>query len=152
MTWRDRQGSFIDLRDGSGRIRLYPPMTSRKPTPSSDADTGDIIGVEGMASNPPRISVHALAEAAVKTDTTADKFHADPRYRYRQRYVDLIINPEVKDTFIKQQDISYPEFLDARGYIEVDGSHTLLARPPALYHPPQHLIWICICGLKPSFI
>ncbi len=152
MTWRDMgKASFIDLRDGSGRIQVYIRINDVGEEAYAEFgrwDTGDIIGVEGTVFRTRRgeISVHATSLKLLSKSLIPlpDKFHGlkDPDTRYRQRYVDLIINPEVKDTFIKRSRIIslIREFLDARGYIEVDTPvlHTLeigaAARPFITHH------------------
>ena len=152
MTWRDMgKASFIDLRDGSGRIQVYiriDDVGEESYAEFGHWDIGDIIGVEGTVFRTRRgeISIHAASLKLLSKSLLPlpDKFHGlkDTDTRYRQRYVDLIINPEVKDTFIKRSRIIslIREFLDARGYLEVDTPvlHTLeigaAARPFVTHH------------------
>ncbi|HCA28269.1 MAG TPA: lysine--tRNA ligase [Ruminococcaceae bacterium] len=152
MTWRDMgKASFIDIRDGSGRIQVYIRINDVGEDNYAEFghwDIGDIIGIEGTVFRTRRgeISVHATALKLLTKSLRPlpDKFHGlkDTDTRYRQRYVDLIINPEVKDTFIKRSRIIslIREFLDARGYLEVDTPvlHTLeigaAARPFVTHH------------------
>lgn len=152
MTWRDMgKASFIDLRDGSGRIQVYiriDDVGEESYAEFGHWDIGDIIGVEGTVFRTRRgeISIHAAGLKLLSKSLLPlpDKFHGlkDTDTRYRQRYVDLIINPEVKDTFIKRSRIIslIREFLDARGYLEVDTPvlHTLeigaAARPFVTHH------------------
>jgi lysyl-tRNA synthetase class 2 len=152
MTWRDMgKVAFIDLRDGSGKIQVYIRVNDIGEENYAEFnrwDTGDIIGVEGTVFRTRRgeISVHAtfLKLLSKSLLPLPDKFHGlkDPDTRYRQRYVDLIINPEVKDTFIKRSKIIslIREFLDNKGFIEVDTPvlHTVAiganARPFVTHH------------------
>ena len=125
------KASFAHLLDPDGQIQIYV----RRDDVGEDAykdfkdfDIGDIVGVTGVVfkTKSGEISVHA---SAVKLLTKSlhplpEKFHGltDTDTRYRQRYVDLIVNPEVKDTFIKRSQIlrELRAFLDGRGYLEVD--------------------------------
>ncbi|MDD2418277.1 MAG: lysine--tRNA ligase [Oscillospiraceae bacterium] len=152
MTWRNMgKASFIDLRDGSGRIQVYIRIDDVGEDVYAEFghwDVGDIIGVEGTVFRTRRgeISVHSNSLKLLSKSLLPlpDKFHGlkDTDTRYRQRYVDLIINPEVKDTFIKRSRIItlIREFLDARGYLEVDTPvlHTseigAAARPFVTHH------------------
>ena len=152
MTWRDMgKASFVDLRDGSGRIQIYIRINDVGEDSYAEFgrwDTGDIIGVKGIAFRTRRgeISVHA-AELTLLSKSLIplpDKFHGlrDIDTRYRQRYIDLIINPEVKDTFIKRSRIMalIRRFLDERGFLEVETPvlHTIdlgaAARPFITHH------------------
>ncbi len=152
MTWRDMgKASFIDLQDGSGRIQVYIRINDvGEDTYAAFRkwDVGDIIGVKGFVFRTRRgeISVHAkeIVLLSKSLRPLPDKFHGlkDTDTRYRQRYMDLIINPEVKDTFVKRSRITalIREFLDSRGYLEVDTPvlHTLeigaSARPFVTHH------------------
>ena len=138
------KASFIELLDKEGRIQVY--ITRDDLCPDDDKsrynvffkrqlDLGDIVGVEGFVfrTQTGEITVHAqtltlLAKSlrplpVVKTagGQTYDGF-SDPELRYRQRYVDLIVNPGVKETFLKRSQVlrSMREFFDNRGYIEVE--------------------------------
>ncbi len=152
MTWRDMgKATFIDIRDGSGRIQVYIRVNDVGEETYAEFnrwDTGDIIGVQGTVFRTRRgeISVHAtgLKLLAKSLLPLPDKFHGlkDPDTRYRQRYIDLIINPEVKDVFIKRSRIIslIRQFLDSRGFLEVDTPvlHTVeigaTARPFVTHH------------------
>ncbi|MCI8554877.1 MAG: lysine--tRNA ligase [Clostridiales bacterium] len=152
MTWRDMgKASFVDLQDGSGRIQVYIRINDvgeEAYAAFRKWDVGDIIGVKGFVFRTRRgeISVHAreLLLLSKSLRPLPDKFHGlkDTDTRYRQRYVDLIINPKVKDTFVKRSRILslIREFLDSRGYLEVDTPvlHTLeigaAARPFVTHH------------------
>ncbi len=132
MTWRNMgKASFIDLRDASGRMQVYLKINDLGEEAYADFNTwdiGDIIGVEGFVFRTRRgeISVHATAISLLSKALLPlpDKWHGlkDTEMRYRQRYVDLITSPEVKDTFVKRSQIirEIRSFLDARGYLEVE--------------------------------
>lgn len=125
------KASFFDLRDAQGRVQVY----IRKDVVGDDAyadfkkwDIGDIVGVKGEAfkTHKGEISVKA-AEVVLLAKSLLplpEKFHGlkDTDLRYRQRYVDLIINPEVKEAFVKRSMIirAMRSFLDNRGYLEVE--------------------------------
>jgi lysyl-tRNA synthetase class 2 len=125
------KASFAHMQDGSGKIQIYvrrDDIGEESYTAFKDMDIGDILGVEGRVfrTKAGEISVRATS---VKLLTKClhplpEKFHGlkDMDLRYRQRYLDLIVNPEVKDTFVKRSRIlsAVREFLDARGYLEVD--------------------------------
>ena len=109
MTWRDMgKASFIDLNDASGRIQVYVRINDvgeEAYAAFGRWDTGDIVGVKGTVFRTRRgeISVHAMSLTLLSKSLLPlpDKFHGlkDTDTRYRQRYMDLIINTEVKDTF-----------------------------------------------------
>lgn len=123
--------SFIDIQDGEGRIQIFAQMNSLGKElyeKLKDYDLGDIIGVKGevFKTNAGEISVRAkeIVLLTKSLQILPEKFHGlkDPDLRYRQRYVDLIVNPEVKETFILRSKIikAVRKFLDDRGFIEVD--------------------------------
>ncbi len=93
-----------------------------------DTDIGDILGVTGVVFRTQKgeISVHAETVTLLSKSLKVlpEKFHGlkDPDLRYRQRYVDMIVNPEVRDTFRKRSRIiaAVRAFLDERGFLEVD--------------------------------
>ena len=125
------KASFADLQDKDGRIQLYVRKDMVGEEDYADFkkwDIGDIIGVEGIVfrTHMGEISIKAtkIVLLAKSLLPLPEKFHGlkDQELRYRQRYVDLIINPEVKDTFIKRSQImrELRSFLDGRGFIEVD--------------------------------
>lgn len=125
------KASFIDLRDASGRMQIYVRINDvgeEAYAAFNTWDIGDIIGVEGFVfrTRKGEISVHAkeirlLSKALLPLP---DKWHGlkDTELRYRQRYVDLITSPEVKETFVKRSQIirEIRSFLDGRGYLEVE--------------------------------
>ena len=104
-------------------------MTSaRRITLHSKYDIGDIIGIKGFVfkTKTGEISVHAkeVVLLSKSLQVLPEKFHGlkDQELRYRQRYVDLIVNPESRDTFIKRSKIitEIRRFLDAKGFLEVE--------------------------------
>ncbi|MDL2287544.1 lysine--tRNA ligase [Eubacteriales bacterium OttesenSCG-928-G02] len=132
MSRRDMgKANFIDILDGSGRIQVYIKLDEIGEDKFNEYrkwDIGDIIGIKGYVFRTKRgeISVHATGLILLSKSLLPlpEKFHGlkDTDLRYRQRYVDLIVNPEVKDIFIKRSKIikNIREFLDVKGYIEVD--------------------------------
>ncbi len=132
MSWRDMgKATFMDLRDSSGKIQLYIKIDAigeQTYAEMSQWDLGDIIGVKGKVFRTRRgeISV-AAAEMTLLSKSLRplpDKWHGlkDVDLRYRQRYVDLIANPEVKESFIKRSRIirEIRAYLDAKDYLEVE--------------------------------
>ena len=125
------KASFAHLLDGEGDIQFYV----RRDDVGEEAykafkqwDLGDIVGVTGTVfrTQMGEVSVHA-AEITLLTKSLKvlpEKFHGlvDTDLRYRQRYVDTIVNPEVRDLFVKRSKIisAVREFLDGRGFLEVD--------------------------------
>lgn len=132
MSWRDMgKASFMDLRDRSGRIQLYLKIDDIGEEAYAGLkkwDIGDIIGVRGFVFRTRRgeISIHCLEVKLLSKSLRPlpEKFHGlkDQETRYRQRYLDLIVNPEVKDTFEKRSRIMkyIRNYLDNRGYMEVE--------------------------------
>ena len=125
------KASFADLQDKEGRIQLYVRKDMVGEEDYADFkkwDIGDIIGVEGIVfrTHMGEISIKAtkIVLLAKSLLPLPEKFHGlkDQELRYRQRYVDLIINPEVKDTFVKRSQImrELRSFLDGRGFLEVE--------------------------------
>ena len=125
------KASFAQLQDPDGKIQIYVRRDDVGEEEYKDfkaLDIGDIVGVAGTVfkTKTSEISVHAT-EVRLLTKSLhplPEKFHGltDTDTRYRQRYVDLIVNPEVKDAFIKRSRIlrELRAFLDGRGYLEVD--------------------------------
>jgi len=123
--------SFCDLQDRDGRIQLYARQDEMEEAvykKFKKYDIGDIIGVTGQVFRTQRGEISVRAGDIVLLSKSLlplpEKFHGlqDRELRYRERYVDLIVNPEVKRNFIlRSQFIRYVrEFLDARGYLEVE--------------------------------
>ena len=153
MTSRRIMGkaSFAHLLDGEGDIQIYVRRDDVGEEPYmafKQDDIGDILGVKGTVfrTQTGEISVHTTEVKLLckSLKVLPEKFHGlvDTDLRYRQRYVDMIVNPEVRDTFRKRSRIiaAVREFLDGRGFIEVDTPvlHTLeigaSARPFRTHH------------------
>ena len=139
------KASFAEIQDSEGRIQLYFNRDEIDTTPESQQynevfkkliDLGDILGVEGtlfttqVGEKTVMVKKFTLLSKALrplplpKVDADGkvhDEFN-DPELRYRQRYVDLIVNPQVKDTFIKRTKItnSIRKFFNDKGYLEVE--------------------------------
>ena len=125
------KASFAHLLDGDGKIQLYvsrDDLGEEAYAGFKKWDVGDIIGVEGILfrTRTGEISVHAKSATLLAKSLLPlpEKFHGltNLEQRYRQRYVDLIVNPEVKDTFVKRSKILsiIRSYLDSKGYLEVD--------------------------------
>lgn len=123
--------SFIDLRDSEGKIQLFvkkDALGDEEYEVFKLYDIGDIVGVEGEVfktkTKEISIKVSKVILLTKSLQILPEKFHGlkDQDLRYRQRYVDLIMNPEVKETFILRTKIikSIREYLDDRGFIEVE--------------------------------
>lgn len=139
------KASFAELQDSQGKVQVY--FNRDEICPDEDKtlynevykkllDIGDIIGIEGtlfttqVGEKTVQVSRFTVLNKTLrplplpKTDAEGkiyDEFN-DPELRYRQRYVDLIVNPSVKDTFIKRTKItnSIRSFFNERGYLEVE--------------------------------
>lgn len=125
------KASFCHIQDMQGKIQSYVSLNDlgeEKYKKFKEFDIGDIIGITGFVfkTKTGEISVHAkdviLLCKALRP--LPEKFHGlkDTDLRYRQRYVDLIVNPEVKETFLKRTKIlkEIRNVLDSKGYLEVD--------------------------------
>ena len=138
------KASFIELQDSKGRIQVYITRDDICPDENKEMyntvfkrllDLGDFIGIEGFVfrTQMGEISIHAkrltvlsksikpLPIVKYKDGVAYDKFE-DPELRYRQRYVDLAVNEEIKDIFIKRSKVysSMREYFNAKGYMEVE--------------------------------
>ena len=151
-SWRDMgKANFIDIRDDSGRMQVYVRIDDIGDDNFKEFkkwDLGDIVGVSGFVFKTRRgeISVHAKSIKLLSKSLLPlpEKWHGlkDKEERYRKRYLDLIANPEIKDTFVKRSMIlrEIRSFLDSKGYLEVDTPvlHTLeigaAARPFVTHH------------------
>ena len=132
MSWRDMgKANFIDIRDSSDRIQVYVRTNDIGEETFADFkkwDIGDIVGIEGYIFRTRRgeISLHAKKIVLLTKSLLPlpEKWHGlkDQDTRYRQRYTDLICNPDVKDTFIKRSKIiaSIRRYLDSKGFMEVE--------------------------------
>ena len=136
--------SFFELQDHTGRIQVYIKRDDVAPGEDKTLyntvfkkllDIGDIIGVKGFAfiTQTGELSVHcqeftvlskSIRPLPIVKEKDGQVFDAftDPEQRYRQRYVDLIVNPQVKDTFLKRTKIvnTMRQFFNEKGYIEVE--------------------------------
>ena len=132
MSRRDMgKANFIDIMDASGRIQCYVRINDIGEETFDEYrkwDIGDIVGISGTVFRTRRgeISVHVyeIELLAKSLLPLPEKFHGltNTDMRYRQRYVDLIMNPEVKDTFVKRSLIlrEIRAYLDSKGFLEVD--------------------------------
>ena len=121
---------FLDLRDSEGNIQVFArkDVLEEKYEDVKGIDIGDIVGVKGIVfkTEAGEITVRAtdISLLSKSLQILPEKFHGlkDPDLRYRQRYVDLIVNPEVKDVFIKRNKIikKIREFLDKKDFLEVE--------------------------------
>lgn len=125
------KASFFHLLDSDGRFQIYArrdDVGEESYAAFKRCDVGDIFGVEGFVfrTQTGEISIHAQKITLLTKSLLPlpEKFHGltNTDLRYRQRYVDLIVNPEVKDTFIKRSKIltEIRAYLDSKGYLEVD--------------------------------
>ena len=125
------KASFCNILDLSGNIQSYVARDSIGEESYKDfkkLDIGDIIGIEGevFKTKTGEISIHASAVKLLSKSLQIlpEKFHGltNTDTRYRQRYVDLIVNPEVRDTFIKRSRIisAVRRYLDGQGFMEVE--------------------------------
>ena len=125
------KASFVHMMDGEGRIQAYVRRDDVGEDVYADfktMDIGDIIGIRGTVfrTKTGEISVHAhqLELLTKSLRVLPEKWNGlkDQDIRYRQRYVDTIVNPEVKDVFVKRSQIikALREFLDSKGFLEVD--------------------------------
>ena len=134
------KASFVHIQDGSGaRFQLYlrrDDLAEGVYQAFKHWDIGDIIGVRGqlMRTRTGELSLHASEVRLLSKSLRPlpEKWHGltDQETRYRQRYVDLIVNPEVRETFIRRSQVvrAIRHFLDARGFLEVE--------TPMMHHIP----------------
>ncbi len=132
MSWRKMgKAHFLDIRDHTDRMQVYVSMNDLGKEAFEKFkkwDIGDIIGIEGFVFRTKKgeISVHAKSVTLLSKSLLPlpEKWHGlkDQDTRYRQRYLDLICNPQVKDTFVKRSQImrEIRAYLDNLGYVEVD--------------------------------
>ena len=125
------KASFCTIQDSQGNIQSYVSTNDLGEESYKEFktyDVGDIVGITGFVfkTRTEEISVHAkeIVLLSKSLRPLPEKFHGlkDTDLRYRQRYVDLIVNPEVKDTFIKRSQIisEIRKVLDEKGYLEVE--------------------------------
>lgn len=150
------KAGFIDIQDAEGRIQSYvrkDRIGEEEYTIFKTYDIGDIVGIEG------EVFITKRGEISVKADKVTllskslqvlpEKYHGlkDQELRYRQRYVDLIVNPEVKDAFITRTKAlkALRAYLDERGFLEVETPilNTIAgganARPFITHHNTLHI-------------
>ena len=132
MSKRDMgKAGFCDIQDRDGKIQIYVKLDNVGPETFEEFkkyDIGDIIGVKGTVFKTHKGEISVKAEnillLAKSLQPLPEKWHGlkDIDLRYRQRYVDLIINPDVKNTFIARSKIikAIRNFLDERGFLEVE--------------------------------
>lgn len=125
------KASFINIQDREGRLQGYiskNDVGDESYLAFKKFDIGDIVGVKGVVFRTQKgeISVRAseITLLSKSLKVLPEKFHGlnDQELRYRQRYLDLIVNPDVKDTFIKRSAVlrEIRNYLDARGFLEVE--------------------------------
>ncbi|MBC8545750.1 lysine--tRNA ligase [Clostridiaceae bacterium NSJ-31] len=158
MSRRDMgKASFLDIQDHTGRMQVYLKIDQVGEESYREMkeswDIGDIVGVKGYVFRTRRgeISVHATGIVLLSKSLLPlpEKFHGlkDTDTRYRQRYLDLIVNPEVKDVFVKRSRIitEIRNFLDGENFLEVETPvlHTIAggasARPFITHHNAQDM-------------
>ncbi len=125
------KASFCHIQDSEGKIQSYVSINElgeESYKEFKEYDIGDIIGITGFVfkTKTGEISIHAKAVTLLSKSLRPlpEKFHGlkDTDLRYRQRYVDLIMNPEVKETFVKRAEIikEIRRFMNEKGYMEVE--------------------------------
>lgn len=150
------KASFVDVRDSSEKMQVYiriDDVGEESYESVKKIDIGDIVGITGFVFRTRRgeISVHAKEFTLLSKSLLPlpEKFHGlkDTEIRYRQRYLDLIVNPDVKDTFVKRSRIitEIRKFLDNQKFIEVETPvlHSVAggasARPFITHHNAQDI-------------
>lgn len=146
------KASFCDIQDRDGRIQSYVSKTEIGEESYADFkkyfDIGDIIGIKGIVFKTQKeeitVKAHEIYLLSKSLQILPEKFHGlkDQDLRYRQRYVDLIVTPEVKETFLKRSAIikSIRNFLDKKDFLEVETpilqniAGGALARPFTTHH------------------
>ncbi|MGI5966202.1 MULTISPECIES: lysine--tRNA ligase [Anaerotruncus] len=145
------KASFIDIRDASGKVQSYVRQDAVGEEAYADFkkwDIGDIIGLTGEVFRTQKgeisIKAHKIVLLSKSLLPLPEKWHGlkDTELRYRQRYVDLIVNPEVKETFVKRSKIitAIRGYLESKGFLEVETPvlHTIAggaaARPFITHH------------------
>jgi lysyl-tRNA synthetase class 2 len=145
------KASFIDLRDGSGRIQTYVKedvVGAQAYDTLHDIDLGDFLGVRGplfrTKTGEPTVQVSELTLLAKALRAPPEKWHGlqDTELRYRQRYLDLVANQEAREAFITRSRVisAVRRFLDERGFLEVEtpvlqaSAGGAAARPFVTYH------------------
>jgi lysyl-tRNA synthetase class 2 len=163
--------AFLDIQDATGRIQLYCEKQRITEAMSPEAfdhlknltDIGDILGATGTVKRTEKgelsVYIHRFEILNKTLLPLPDKWHGltDVEKRYRQRYVDLIVNPQVRQTFERRAKIVrvMRNYLDDRGFLEID---TPVLQPgqeermPSLLSPTTTpSAWICTYALPPSY-
>jgi lysyl-tRNA synthetase class 2 len=152
---RHGKAGFANLQDLSGRVQLYfrkDDLGEEQYELFKKMDIGDILGIEGevFRTQKGEISIHvrSLTYLSKSLNPLPEKWHGlkDVELRYRQRYVDLIVNPEVKEVFVKRSRIikEIRNYLDNRGFLEVETpmmqpiAGGAAARPFITHHNAPH--------------
>ena len=145
------KASFLDLRDASGRVQSYvrrDEVGDERYADFKKWDIGDIVGIRGEVFRTQKgeisVKAHEIVLLSKSLLPLPEKWHGlkDTELRYRQRYVDLIVSPEVKETFVKRSKIitAIRGYLDGLGFLEVETPvlHTIAggaaARPFITHH------------------
>jgi len=143
--------AFINLVDGTGKIQLFinkPQLPAFSAELLKNLDIGDFIGASGKVirtrTDEPSVDVRELTLLAKSLQPLPEKWHGlqDTETRYRQRYIDLIANPEVKEIFRKRSHVitAIRKYLDGQGFLEVEtpmlqpSAGGALARPFTTHH------------------
>jgi lysyl-tRNA synthetase, class II len=124
-------GMFIDLHDASGKVQIFCHRDLLAPEAIGIVrllDIGDLIGVEGLVRRTPRgeltVNASGITVLAKALRPLPEKYHglADVELRYRQRYLDLIMNPQSRDTLLRRSQVvaAFRRHLSERGYVEVE--------------------------------
>ena len=159
------KASFANVQDKTGRMQFYVSRNDIGEESYADFkkyDIGDIVGIKGtvFTTKMGEISVHATEVALLSKSLQIlpEKFHGlkDQELRYRQRYVDLIVNPEVKEVFFKRSAIirEIRNFLDKQGFLEVETPvlQTIVggasARPFVTHHNALDIDMYCRISLE----
>ena len=140
------KATFIDLLDGSGRIQTYlkeDALGTETYETLRDLDLGDFLGVQGplfrTKTGEPTLQVEQFTVLAKALRAPPEKWHGlqDVELRYRQRYLDLIANPQVRDTFLTRSRVitAVRRFLDSHGFLEVETPVLQPAAGGAAAHP-----------------
>lgn len=157
----------MELRDSTGSIQLFCRINALGEevfAAMKDLDVGDWIGVSGLMMRTRRgqlsVAVDSYELLSKSLRPLPEKFHglADKELRYRQRYVDLIVNPEVHETFVKRSKIisAIRHYMEEQGFYEVETPflHSIMGGANAKPSPriSTRLIAITSCASQPSFL
>lgn len=161
------KASFAHILDAKGQIQIYVKIDNVGADAYEEwkkADIGDIFGVEGTVFMTHKGEISVSAEKMVLLTKSLlplpEKWHGlkDNDLRYRQRYVDLIANPSVKDAFVMRSRIikAIRDLLDSKGFVEVETPSSIRLRAAQTRVLSSRITilstLICICASRPSFI